>query len=195
MKAAAAAEQEARREARQKEIAVLPSDEAREQALAEELMMRRASNQTGYYGVALDAKPGRSKPYQAKVWYRGKHVNLGRFATAEEASLCIARSPEGQAAAAAAVTPPPMTSDEVREQALAEGLMMRRASNQTGYYGVALDAKPGRSKPYQAKVWYRGKHVNLGRFATAEEASLCIARSPEGQAAAAAAVTPPPPRT
>ena len=193
MKAAAAAEQEARREARQKEIAVLPSDEAREQALAEELMMRRASNQTGYYGVAL-AKPGQSKPYQAKVWYRGKNVHLGPFATAEEASLCIARSPEGQAAAAAAVTPPPMTSDEVREQALAEGLMMRRASNQTGYYGVAL-AKPGQSKPYQAKVWYRGKNVHLGPFATAEEASLCIARSPEGQAAAAAAVTPPPPRT
>jgi hypothetical protein len=193
VKAAAAAEQEARREARQKEIAVLPSDEAREQALAEELMMRRASNQTGYYGVAL-AKPGRrSKPYQAKVWYRGKHVNLGRFATAEEASLCIARSPEGQAAAAA-VTPPPMTSDEVREQALAEGLMMRRASNQTGYYGVSLH-KPGQPKPYRAQVRYRGKNVHLGLFATAEEASLCIARSPEGQAAAAAAVTPPPPRT
>ena len=192
MKAAAAAEQEARREARQKEIAVLPSDEAREQALAEELMMRRASNQTGYYGVAL-AKPGRSKPYQAKVWYRGKNVHLGLFATAEEASLCIARSPEGQAAAAA-VTPPPMTSDEVREQALAEGLMMRRASNQTGYYGVTL-AKPGQPKPYRAQVRYRGKNVHLGLFATAEEASLCIARSPEGQAAAAAAVTPPPPRT
>ena len=106
MKAAAAAEQEARREARQKEIAVLPSDEAREQALAEELMMRRASNQTGYYGVTLD-KPGQPKPYRAQVRYRGKNVHLGLFATAEEASLCIARSPEGQAAAAAAVTPPP----------------------------------------------------------------------------------------
>ena len=193
MKAAAAAEQEARREARQKEIAVLPSDEAREQALAEELMMRRASNQTGYFGVTL-SKPGQPKPYQAKVRYRGKLVNLGTFATAEEASLCIARSPEGQAAAAAAVTPPPMTSDEVREQALAEGLMMRRASNQTGYYGVTLD-KPGQPKPYRAQVRYRGKNVHLGLFATAEEASLCIARSPEGQAAAAAAVTPPPPRT
>ena len=29
----------------------------------------------------------------------GKQVQLGSFATAEEAALCVARSPEGQAAA------------------------------------------------------------------------------------------------
>ena len=53
--------------------------------------------------------------------------------------------------------------------------------------------KPGQPKPYRAKVRSLGKQVNLGSFATAEEASLCVARSPEGRAAAA--VTPPPPRT
>ena len=31
----------------------------------------------------------------------GKEVYLGSFATAEEAALCVARSPEGQSAAAA----------------------------------------------------------------------------------------------
>eukprot|EP00964_Phaeocystis_antarctica_P007435 scaffold4029_cov62-Phaeocystis_antarctica.AAC.2 len=30
--------------------------------------------------------------------HRGKKVSLGSFATAEEAALCVARSPEGQAA-------------------------------------------------------------------------------------------------
>ena len=36
----------------------------------------------------------------------GKDVSLGSFVTAEEAALCVARSPEGQAAAqkAAAAT-------------------------------------------------------------------------------------------
>ena len=43
--------------------------------------------------------PGRPKPYQAKVKRGGKDVHLGYFATAEEAALCVARSPEGRAAA------------------------------------------------------------------------------------------------
>ena len=33
------------------------------------------------------------------VWRGGKTVHLSYFATAEEAALCIARSPEGRAAA------------------------------------------------------------------------------------------------
>jgi len=41
-------------------------------------------------------------------------VHLGSFATAEEAALCVARSPEGQAAAAerAAAVPQPRRSEE-----------------------------------------------------------------------------------
>ena len=43
-------------------------------------------------------QPGRSKPYEASVRCGGKtQVSLGYFATAEEAALCVARSPEGQA--------------------------------------------------------------------------------------------------
>jgi hypothetical protein len=60
-----------------------------------------AENTTGYFGVHL-AKPGQPKPYQARVSCGGKQVFLGYFATAEEAALCIARSPEGRAAAARA---------------------------------------------------------------------------------------------
>ena len=70
-----------------------------------------------------------------------------------------------------------------RSQADAEGLTLRVADNTTGYFGVNL-AKPGQPKPYQARVVRGGKRVHLGSFATAEEAALCIARSPEGQAAA-----------
>ena len=58
----------------------------------------KADNKTGYYGVRLH-NPGQPKPYQAQVSRGGKTVTLGSFATAEEAALCIARSPEGQAAA------------------------------------------------------------------------------------------------
>ena len=65
----------------------------------------------------------------------------------------------------------------------AEGLTLLKANNKTGYFGVNL-AKPHRLKPYKAQVWRNSKHVHLGYFATAEEAALCVARSPEGQAAA-----------
>ena len=159
----------------------MSSEVARQQAQAEELTLLVADNRTGYFGVTHQAY--KSKPYQARVKRAGRQVYLGSFATAEEAALCVARSPEGQAAAQKAAAAVPLTSEEARQQAQAEGLMLVVAKNSTGYFGVYL-THPGRPKPYQAAVWRGGKQVSLGYFATAEEAALCVARSPEGQAAA-----------
>jgi predicted DNA-binding WGR domain protein len=163
----------------------LTSEEARQQAQEEKLTLLVAENKTGYFGVNLD-NPSKPKPYQARVRRGGKMVYLGMFATAEEAALCVARSPEGRAAAAErAAAAPPLTSEEARQQAQAEKLTLLVAKSKTGYFGVHL--KPGLSKPYQAGVTRGGKTVSLGTFATAEEAALCVARSPEGRAAAARA--------
>ena len=74
-----------------------------------------------------------------------------------------------------------------------EGLRLLKADNKAGYFGVYHN--PGKPKPYEAKVRRGGKQVGLGCFATAEEAALCIARSPEGQAAAKRAAAPPPAMT
>ena len=90
-----------------------------------------AENKTGYFGV--NHQPGRPKPYQARVSRGGKVVSLGRFATAEEAALCVARSPEGQAAAQRAAAAPPLTSEEARQQAQAEGLTLLVADSTSGY--------------------------------------------------------------
>ena len=153
----------------------LTRKELRQQAQAEGVTLRVAKNKTGYFGVYL-VNPGQPKPYQAKMRTDGnKFLYFGSFATAEEAALCIARSPEGQAAA---VQPaPPLTSEEVRQQARAEGLTLRVADNKAGYYGVYRLRKPGGiSKPYEAKLWRRGRVRHFGRFATAEEAALRIAR-------------------
>ena len=90
-------EQEARQEAR--EAARRKKQKARQEG--------RADNPTGFVGVYLDQR-GRAKPYLATVKRGGNKVHLGSFATAEEAALCVARSPEGQAAAvkrAAAAVP------------------------------------------------------------------------------------------
>ena len=87
--------------------------EARQQAQAERLTLLVANNKTGYFGVSLN--PGRSNPYKAEVWSGGKNVHLGSFATAEEAALCIARSPGGQAAAKSAASVAPQLSEEEGE--------------------------------------------------------------------------------
>ena len=153
------------------------------QAQAETLL--KADNKTGYFGVHL-AHPGKPKPYQAQVSRGGNSVSLGTFATAEEAALCVARSPEGQEAAKRAAAPPPappLTSEEVRQQAQAEGLTLRVAKSKTGFYGVSFNPAC-RSKPYLTQLTRGGKKIHLGSFATAEEAALCVARSPAGQVAA-----------
>ena len=83
----------------------------------------------------------------------------------------------------------PLTSKEAQQQAQAEGLTLLVAKNKVGYYGVVLEPR-SKSKPYRVQVWSGGKMVNLGSFATAEEAALCVARSPEGRAAAEQAASP-----
>ena len=83
----------------------------RSQAEAERLTLLEAHNKTGYYGVRLH-NPCNPKPYEARVWRGSNQVSLGYFATAEEAALCIARSPEGQAAAKKAAAAPQRTSEE-----------------------------------------------------------------------------------
>jgi len=173
----------------------MKAEEAVRQAEAEGLtLLRSESGSTGYKGVSFYGSC-KSKPYHAKGRRGGKTVHLGVFATAEEAALCYARSPEGRAAAAAPPEPPPpppMTAEEAVQQAEAEGLTLLRSelSSCTGFKCVAFSSS--KSKPYQAEVNRGGKKVILGRFATAEEAALCYARTPEGQAAAAAPLKPPP---
>ena len=152
----------------------------------EGLALLRSGNKSdgGYRGVHLKTKSKHSKPYQARVRRSGVQVNLGSFATAKEAALCVARSPEGQAAAGRdALAAPPLKSEEALQQAQAEGLTLRVAKSTTGFYGVSFNPAC-RSKPYLTQLTRGGKKIHLGSFATAEEAALCVARSPAGQVAA-----------
>ena len=62
--------------------------------------MPSSSNATGYKGV-VRREPLRIKRYRAQVERNGKTVTLGYFLTCEEAALCYAKAPEGEAAARA----------------------------------------------------------------------------------------------
>ena len=100
------------------------------QAEAEGLTLQPSGNAAGYRCVCKDSRPGLAKPFQAQVWRGGKVVYLGRFATAEEAALAYARTPEAQAEVAKAA---PLTAEEAVAQAAAEGLTLERSSNAAGY--------------------------------------------------------------
>ena len=171
------------------------AQQALQKAQAEGLTLAKARPQanrgaSGYFGVTqhrgvFQAQPGRY---------------LGAFATAEEAALAVARTPEGRAAAAAQAAMAPMTSNEALKQAQAEGLTLQRTRNSsgvssTGFKYVSLSQRPNRrplagggkpyqGKPYQAQVAKR----YLGAFTNAEEAALAVARhvarAATGQAAA-----------
>ena len=125
--------------------------EAHAAAAAEGLALLRAENATGFKGVNRGGKHT-SKPFQAQLKRGGRMEYKGIFATAEEAALAVARflGPEG---VAAALVPPepaaaPMTAAEAHAAADAEGLLLVRAENPTGFKGV--NRAGGGSKPFQA---------------------------------------------
>ena len=164
----------------------LTSEESLQQAQAGGLtLLRSEKSSTGFFGVT--SVKGRGLPYQAHVKRGSKQVHLGLFATAEEAALYVARSPEGQyqaaqRAAAARAAPPkvPLTREQALQQAEETGTQLRKSgSNSSGYTNVhvcvvkrALNAQG----PYRACTPIPGGRVSRGFFATPEEAALHAAQ-------------------
>ena len=148
---------------------------------------------TGYKNVAYD----RSKmKFQAKVKAGGQHVRLGYFDTAEEAATAYAQSEYGRADAAKLLQPRPAPTPagaEAIRQAEREGLTLTASSSSnTGYKGVCYRPKQKGSQKYQLNVRVGGKMVNLGYFATAEEAALFYARREAGMDTLARDLSAPP---
>ena len=164
------------------------------QAEAEGLTLQPSDNAAGYRGVFKQSCHGGAKPFYTQVRRAGERVYLGRFATAEEAALAYARTPEAQAQAAKP-KPAPLTAREAVAQAAAEGLTLEPSSNAAGYKGVSLYGSR-----YQARVTRASKDAHLGYFVTAEEAALAVARfnartdPPAAAPAAAKRAAPPPPK-
>ena len=125
----------------------------------------RAAAVPHYYGVTKLVKKFRPRPYLAQIQRQGKKTYLGSFATAEEAALRVAQIPES------------LISD-----------------NTSGYFGVVYRTdSQRRNKPYQAQVRRDRQMHYLGSFATAEEAALCVASSPEGRSRSGREPLDPPP--
>jgi hypothetical protein len=119
--------------------------------------------------------------YLARVKRGGKDMHLGALATAEEAALCVARSPEGRAAAERPLRPrpavaAPLQAEEARQQAQAEGRrwwwqVTRPATSEcASTVDTRCNAKPS---PTGAAA-SRWQEVRVGMFATTEEPALCV---------------------
>ena len=137
--------------------------------------------------AAAEAKAKRAAEAKAERAAAAERAQAEKLTLLVAKGKTVARSPEGQGEAAKrAAAAAPLTSEVARQQAQAEKLTLLVTKGKTGYFGVYL-SNDGRPKPYQAQVSRggAGKRVPLGCFATAEEAALCVARSPEGQVEAA----------
>ena len=164
-----------------------------EEAAAAGLTLRRSGNTTGFKGVTLT--PSR-KSFTGKLWNgrTRKEENLGSFPTAEAAALAVARATYAQqqqdssldsdesdsdessldessldddeASSDAPAADPKEAAAEALRRAAAEGFVLQRSSNATGFKGVYVT---GRRFAASASGEY------LGTFATAEQAALAVA--------------------
>jgi len=169
----------------------LTAEEAEEAAEAEGLTLARSDKSpTGFKGVYV-RKAKLQRPYGAFATYSGHSHFLGSSVTPQEAALAIARrlAQKGMTTLAAAPAPSepmsseeaeapapsePMTSEEAEAAAAAENLtLVRSDKSATGFKGVTNAVG---SRPYSAREWCDGYTIDLGRFATAAEAALALAR-------------------
>ena len=116
-----------------------------------------------------------------------KSPRASDFSATAAAQTHAAHAPEAvQRSRTAGGLPPPMTAAAALAQAEAEGLTLARSCvSQSGFRNVTVHLE-NKARPYAASVQRDHKSVHLGCFATAEEAALHIARTPEAQALAEA---------
>ena len=153
-------------------------------AAAERLtLVTSLHNETGFKHVTRNLPDTNRNPFQLRIWDKGKVLNGGYYATADEAALAYARriGPDASAAEANATLLHTMTASEALAAAAAEGLTLKKKPNGQGYYLVQFNAKAGGGgvRPYRVQVRSRGRSgrtVFSGVFATAEEAALHLAR-------------------
>eukprot|EP00964_Phaeocystis_antarctica_P131712 scaffold95673_cov49-Phaeocystis_antarctica.AAC.1 len=120
-----------------------PAEAAVRQAEAEGLTVQLSDNNTtGYLCVSKVCSKALGKPFCAQVYRAGERVHVGAFATAEEAALAYARTPEAQAQVANLKAPKPapatLTAEEAVAQAGAEGLRLEPSNRTAGYRGVTV---------------------------------------------------------
>jgi hypothetical protein len=144
-------------------------------------LIRSGRTTTGFKHVTQNMPTGtHAKPFQLRVSVEGKVINGGYYATADEAALAYARRIGPAASAREAKRDEWLTPAQVLAIAEAEGLVLERSNNVTGFRFVSYDPKGyGSHRPFRLQIKGVGrKYATLatGTFHTAEAAALEAAR-------------------
>lgn len=123
---------------------------------------RNSKNTTGYKGVSFDKARGK---YSASIGVNGEQITLGRFPTAEEASLAYeeaARRYHGEFAYVHSVNSVPGVPSE---EAM---VVVERPTFSSKYRGVSWKKQ---RKTWVASIVVAGRQKHLGVFATEQDAA------------------------
>ena len=160
--------------------------DAKRAAMREGLVLVRSHDNPSGYKNVTPRKKSSIFPWTAKVSLHGKKVELGKFATVEEAALSYARHVGAEAAAEMArlyEAKTPITVEAAIAAADAEGLTLREAPGTvSGYHRVSCSRKNDKHTwRYDAHAAdldcvEPGKTIYLGSFDSAEAAALAVAR-------------------
>ena len=128
---------------------VTAAEEAVTQATAEGLTLEQSKHATsGYKGVyEVPGMSAASKKYEAKVTLSGTRGCLGKFATAEEAALAIARA-KARTLAPDTAAGEVSTAEAVVTQATAEGLKLEQSENGSSAGAFTERAVPTQRRSY-----------------------------------------------
>ena len=120
------------------------------------------------------------------MWQDGLCVTVGTYQNAEAAALSYARYVgrerilKAQAAYESARSSPTIEASEALAIAKREGLCLpRHPTSMSGFRGVSLDLRAKAGKAFEVNYSVPGsggKQLYLGRYASAEEAALVLAR-------------------
>ncbi len=123
---------------------------------------RNNKNTTGYKGVSFDKARGK---YSASIQVFGTQIHLGRFSTAEEASMAYedaARQHHGEFAYAHSANAVPAVSSE---RAIS---IVERPTFSSGYRGVSWKKQRG---VWAANIHIQGRQKHLGVFTSEQDAA------------------------
>jgi len=140
--------------------------------------------QKRYLGVSR-VKKNKVSPWGASMYSEGKNINLGCYATEEDAARAYdekvieLRGPQARTNVSLGLLPP-LPPDYVQGSALAKRSKLKKSSKYVGVIDVWVHHRPKRKVPakprYRAYLEHGKRSYNIGRFRTAEAAARAYDR-------------------
>jgi len=137
------------------------------------------TSKTGYKGVHSASANGSFLPWRARIKHNYKEIQLGTFATKEEAALAFDNASRKYFGEFARLNFPEGPSEEVLQiiedgrTAAAARMQQKLDSRDSKYTGVRYEPRSGSTiRPWRAHLNFESKYYYCGGWATEEAAAL-----------------------